>query len=319
MTTKKSNLEELDQLENQAKGIEESQPIPEQPVIEEHFEKVPKIIEGYKILESYDMPFGGVFYPASWKFAYRCPTSKEVANFSTINEQDQPSIISTIEELIRACYVIVDSESNAQISSSEINDGERLFFFLKLREFYLHDKPITYLTMSSSWQEPVEVNLVAAGLEFPKINDKLLACFDGRMFNIPVTGLDNPIRFLMPTLEISSRIFRYMIKTYKESQKETSDNMKDSEAFNKQFLMLAPFLYETGKESVESLKLKFKNIQKDDKLLTSYLTVINKIQLTNLDKINYTYRGSEEEALIKFPGGWKNMFINTEDFGGIFE
>lgn len=280
--------------------------------------KLPSSIDGYRYIPNEELPFGGKLYVESWRFAYRCPTSLEVANFSTISEEDHQAIIASVEDLIKKCYIIVDSETNKQISTSEINDGERLFFFLKLREYYLFDKPITYIAMNQTYQEPVTVSLVASLLAFPELNEKLLACFDGRMFTIPVEDIEEPIKFLIPTLETSSRIFRYVIKSYKDVQKEDS-KIKNTDAFDKQFLLVAPYLYEIGTENIESLKNKFKTIRKNDKLLSAYITIINKLKLNNFDKIVYTYKESEEEALIKFPGGWKQMFIDKGALGGIFE
>lgn len=281
--------------------------------------KLPNVIDGYRILKNDELPFGGLLYPQSWRFAYRCPTSMEVANFSTINEEDQPAIIAAVEDLVKKCFVIVDSNKNNEVSSSEINDGDRLFFFLKLREFYLHDKPIQYIVMNQTHNEPVTVSLLADLLQYPILNEKLLSCFDGRMFTISVENQEEPIKFLIPTLEISSRIFRYMVKSYKEVQKENNDKIKDVNSFDKQFLLIAPYLYVNGNETIESLKLKFKQIQKNDGLLNAYITIINKLKLNNYEKIVYTYKDSEEDCLIKFPGGWKNMFIDKGALGGIFD
>lgn len=280
--------------------------------------KLPTAVDGYRILNNSDLPFGGMLYPENWRFGYRCPTSMEVANFSTINEDDQPAIISATEDLIKKCFVIVDSNKQQEVSTTQINDGDRLFFFLKLREFYLHDKPIQYIVMNQTHNEPVTVSFLAELLQFPELNDKLLACFDGRTFTIPVENQEEPIKFLIPTFEISSRIFRYMLKSYKEVQKD-SDKIKNVDSFDKQFLLVAPYLYINGNETVEALKAKFKIIQKNDILLNAYITIINRLKLNNLEKIEYTYKESTEEALIKFPGGWKNMFIDKRALGGIFE
>lgn len=329
----KANLEELEELENQARGVtqfkeEENISVEKEENDDELIENEstrdghdinPKIIDGHKLLSRSELPFKGSLYPDSWSFAYRCPTSLEIANFSTINEADKPAIINAIEELVKTCFVIIDSETQRQVSTGQINDGERLFFFLKLREFYLHDKPISYMTMSQTFQEPVTVSLLASTLVFKPLNQKLLDCFNGRSFSIPVAGLEEPIEFLIPTLNISARIFRYILKVYKDAQKEDTDSLKDSEAFNKQFLLVAPFLFVEGNETIESLKLKFKNIQKNPEKLNAYITIINKLNITNLERINYIYKETEEEALIKFPGGWKNIFSNNEAFGGIFD
>jgi hypothetical protein len=155
------------------------------------------------------------------------------------------------------------------------------------------------------------------------MNDRLLECFDGRVFRIPVDGLEEPITFRVPTFAGSGKIFKYIVKVYRESQSDEDDskaeNSKNDEAFNKQFMLVAPFLFVTGNETIEQLKLKFKGIIANEKIMDAYLTIINKINFSNLEKIVYEYKGAEEEALIRFPGGWKAMFVNKDIFGGIFE
>ena len=48
-----------------------------------------------------------------------------------------------------------------------------------------------------------------------------------------------------------------MIKTYKEIQKDESDKVKNSSAFDKQFLLIAPYLYVNGDETIISLQIAF--------------------------------------------------------------
>ena len=92
----------------------------------------PNLLDGYIPLDRNDLPNYGDLYPSSWNFAYRCPVAKEVANFSTISEDDQPGILIAVEDLIKKCVVIFDTESEKQISSGEINDVHRLYFLLNL-------------------------------------------------------------------------------------------------------------------------------------------------------------------------------------------
>lgn len=326
--SKQDKLDELQALESQAKGNLEPDSINDQKIEdaesqyvhdgepEKSEESRPSIIDGYKILQRNLLPFAGAFYPSTWEFAYRCPLSNEVANFSTINEKDQPAIMSAIEDLISKCVVIIDSQTGHQISARSINDGDRMFFFLLLRDFYLPGSPITYTTMCMFCKSPVDVAITAGSLRYKMPTQKMIDSFDGRKFTLDM-GLNEPIIFLIPTLEISSRIFRYIAKVYKN---DGSDNSKDSEAFNKQFLLIAPFLYEKGNETVEQLKNKFRKIKADGERLNAYVTLANLLKLDNLDVISYQHDcGSEEEAAIRFPDGWKKMFVGKGGYNGLFE
>lgn len=277
------------------------------------------IIDGYKQLHRNELPFEGKLYPATWSFYYRSPTTKEVANFSTIDEEDKPGIVKAVTSLIAKCFVIIDTENDKEISSKELNDGERLFYFLKLREFYLNDAPIQYNIINDEVEGGVvKVNFFAASLVFPELKSGLLDKFDGRHFTFEYPGCDDDrIRFLIPTLKTSERILNYVQNLHKKVSDRGQDNVKKGD-FDKQLLLFAPFLYETGTESMISLSKKFNELQKNDNKYRTLNNIINKINLSNDEAIRYVVDGNEEDCLMKFPGGWKGMFINDGEFNEIF-
>lgn len=277
-------------------------------------------VNGYRVLDNESLPYFGKLYPESWRFSFRCPTVNEVSEFSTIDERDAPKIQDTITNLIKKCYVIVDTETEKQVPTSQINDGDRLFFFLKLREFYMQDMPIEFPFISMTKQEPLQVTLMAHNLIYKPIKEELLKCYDGRKWTIPTTsfGLTEPIVFLNPTLDISQRIFKYMVNKYRETQDTNKTKINKSE-FNRKFLLLLPFLYEQGNEKIESLNIKFKQIEKNEKLLKAYITLANKMIHTNEEYLVVDIDGDEERTDIKFPGGWKNLFIDNKSFEKLFD
>jgi len=281
----------------------------------------PNMLDGYKILENYDLPQQGKLYPDAWTFAYRCPEAKEVANFSTINEQDQPAIIIAIEDLIRRCVVIYDTDRNRKVSTGEICDCHRTYFLLKLREFYLPESPIQYPGVCSLCHEPKEIQLFADLFEYDDISVKLLEAFDGRKFSLNMPGVEEPIEFLVPTIELSTRIFKYLVRAYRENSSDRETKNADKIVYDKQFLLMAPYLYETGKESIKELGVKYKTIQKDENLFKAYLEIVTKLKLDNSEFVNSKCEacGSEEEAQIRFPGGWKNMFVSKKSTSGYFD
>jgi hypothetical protein len=283
-------------------------------------ENKPNLLDGYRIIEREDLPQKGCLYPESWKFAYRCPTSKEVAIFSTINEQDKPAILNAVEDLIRKCVIVYDIDTDKQISSGQIIDAHRVFFILLLREFYLPGSPITFPSMCTLEKEKIEVTLNYTSLIFKELNEKILNAYDGRKFSLKMPEIEEPIEFLCPTIEITSRLFKYVIKVFKDAQNDSSK--KDNVVFyDKNFLLIAPYLYTTGLESVKEITNRYSKILKDDKLFKAYMEISVKIKLENLEYFEATCPkcGSVEETQIRFPGGWKNMFISTKDDSGYFD
>ena len=319
MATEEDKLKALRDLENQK--AEENATEEVQPQNSTLTETVNEI-SGYKVLDRSEIPFFGKLYPETWKFAYRCPTTSEIADFSTIDERDQLKIWMEISKLISKCYMIVDTENKRQINSRQINDGEKLFFFLKLREFYLGDSPIVFQTMSRIAESVVEVTFVAHNLIYEGLNEELLECYDGRTWTIPTEefGLTDPIIFLNPTLEITDRIYKYI--RLKSQKMQEDDKKVNADDLNKKFLLILPFLYITGDENIDSLNVKFKNqIVKNEKLFKAYLELTSLFNLTHKDKILFKVDedSEEEETEFKFPGGWKKMFLsNKTTFGKLF-
>lgn len=280
-------------------------------------------IDGYRLLDRDSLPYGGMLYPESWHFTFRCPTVAEVAEFSVIDERDTPKIQEAVTNLLKKCYVIVDTETDSSIPASQINDGDRLFFFLKLREFYMQDLPIEYPVISMIHQEQLSVNLMAHHLIFKgEITEKMMEWYDGRKWTIPVEkfGIAEPIEFLNPTIDISNRIFKYLTNKYREAN-DNNKNKKElnKKEFDKKFIQLLPYLYVEGNEKIESLYHKYKTqILKNENLYKAYLAIATNFVHTNEEYIIINYNGDEEKTEIRFPGGWKNMFIADTGIDQIF-
>nr|DAO84237.1 MAG TPA: hypothetical protein [Caudoviricetes sp.] len=277
----------------------------------------------YKKIDKSDLPFNGMLYPESWQIAHRVPTPDEIAEFSTVNEDDQAGIVNAISELVRKCYIIYDVENKKQISSGELNDGEKMFFFLRLRESYLEDNaPIKYSVINQTYNETVEISFTSASLEYPELTEKLLQSFDGRKFSIKMPRIETPIQFYIPTVNLSQKIFKYILTTYKEIDNaqngKKSKNSGDKTSIDKKFLLILPYLFETGEENIQSLKQKYLGIKNNPELYKAYITIANSLNLTNYEKITYIYKESEEEALIKFPMGWRKIFDDTESLSELF-
>ena len=335
---KLSKFEEAEKLKakefaNQNDGTEQEEIIEHDAdlvnVDDEKDEKDLTVIDGYRKVDKSEMPFGGKLYPVNWDFYYRCPTTKEVANFSTINQEDKTAIIKGVSALITKCFTIFNSDTEREIKSEQINDGERLFFFLLLREYYLNDAPIQYNIVDEENSEDgvLKVNFFASSLIYEDLKPGLLKLFDGRLFKFKYSNdedLDDngEIKFLIPTLKTTSRIIKYMEVLHKK----VSDTNKDGiskEDFNKQFMLFAPFLYETGTESVDFLRKKFITLQKNDVKYKKLNSIVSQLQgkLTNLETIKYIVgddKDNSEVCLMKFPGGWKNMFVDNTEFSDVF-
>lgn len=277
------------------------------------------LLDGYLKIDKSKLPQHGALYPESWEFAYRCPTAKEIANFSTINEMDQPGIIVAVEELIRKCVVIFDTDRGIKINSGEICDAHRTFWLLLIRSFYLPDAPVKINSICTTCQEQYDAILDAHALNYRELNDKLLSAYDGRIFTLNIDN--NEVKFRVPTLETTGRIFKYIVKAYRNTNNGNEDKKDDKLIFDKQFLLIAPYLFLNGNETMRDIMFKYKAIVKNDSLFRAYLTVVNRLKLDNKETFvtDCPNCGSSEETMITFPGGWKKLFISNTDSTGYFD
>lgn len=323
----KADLEALQNLESSTANLVNEQKtvvtdtIKPNPISQQvNEEERPNKLDGYVVIDREDMPQQGVLYPESWQFAYRCPTAKEVANFSTINEQDQTSIVNAVEDIIRKCVIIYDTDAQRQIPVGELCDAHRVYFLLLIRDYYLPGKQITIDAFCTQCQSMHQVMLTANTLVYKDLNDKLLGAYDGRTFTLDM-GLDTPIVFRVPTIETAGRLYKYITKIARNQQQGNENKKNDNIIYDKQFLLMAPYLYETGKETVRDLTLKYKSLQKNNKRFAAYLEIVNRIKLENEEYFEYICPEceSEEEAQIKFPGGWKKLFVSNRDTTGYFD
>jgi hypothetical protein len=272
----------------------------------------------YKINSAY-LPQGGILYPESWEFAYRCPTASEVSNFSTVQENDQAGIVQVIEDLIKKCVIIYDSSEDKQISANEILDGHRTFFLLLLRNIYLPGQPLKYGAVCNYCHDSFDAILAADKLKYFEINEELLKYYDGRIFRIPLDGIDQTIDFYVPTLGITSKVFKHIVKTYKTNQSD-KNRTEDKTIYDKQYLLFAPFLFDNPTQNMNDIRSKYNKIIKNPLLLQAYLDLATGLKFHNDDEVENECDkcGSTEETPIRFPGGIQKLFIGKSALSKYF-
>lgn len=275
------------------------------------------VIDGYIKIDKSTMPNEGKLYPESWEFAYRCPTSKEVANFSTLRDNDTPAIISAVEDLIKKCVVIYDTEKNKNISAGEVLDAHKIYFILLLREYYIPGANISYQAVCESCHELYDTNLTAKKLVYDELSEKLLSDYDGRTFKLNV--FDQIIEFRAPTLSTSARLFKYIVSAYRE-QNNDSEKKIDKTLYDKKFLLIAPYLFKTGEETIKQIMERYKDVIANENIHKAYLYIVNNIKIDNIEEFyeDCPHCGSTEVTPIKFPGGWRKMFVSSKDNTGYF-
>lgn len=313
--------QEVEQQEVTQAPVQQAAPASkEEPNYQEPRKDIPNMIDGYVRVPREEMPHGGKFYPPTWEFVYRCPTAKEVVTFSTLDNDDTPNVYIAVEDLIKKCVRIYDTDLEKEVASIEINDGDRTFFMLKLREFYIADEKqaVKLHHVCQSCFEEFETELHPQDLIYDEPNEALLEDFDGRIFHLDMGQM---VEFRIPTISTTGRFFRHMVQVIRDNQRNPNDqSRRDAKIFyDKTFLKIAPFLFVTGKESVKEIIAKYKMIEKNDELIAIYMEIIDNLSMSNKEYIRATCPKCEVEDTIEisFPA-WRNFFKKFRDQKGYF-
>ena len=282
--------------------------------------KKPNIVDGWAHIERADMPHGGKLYPPTWEFLYRCPTAKEVVTFSTLENDDTPNVYIAVEDLIKKCVKIYDTDLQKEVASTEINDSDRVFFMIKLREFYIADEKqsLKLHHVCQSCFEEFETELHPHHLIYDEPSEALLEDFDGRVFRLDMGQM---VEFRIPTISTTGRFFRHMVQVIRDNQRGPSEqSRRDAKIFyDKTFLKIAPFLFVTGRESVKEIIAKYKMIEKNDDLISAYMEIIDSLNIANKEYIRAKCPKCEVEDTVElsFPS-WRNYFKKFRDKKGYF-
>lgn len=266
------------------------------------------------------LPYMGIFYPKSWLFAVRKPDVSDVAAFSVLNDKNRVEVLAATEELIRKCVVIYDSETETTIDSGEINEPEKLWWMLLLRRLYIINNPITWEGLCDDCTEMVNFWMDIDTIQYPDIKQKTIDAFDGRAFHFVFEGIDEPIVIRMPSVARSSKIFKHVVRTLKDSEKNGKTKSTDKLFSDKRFLLFAPWLFETGDETMIQLIAKYNRIIADKTLFEKYNILISKMEFDNTDSVvcECSKCRSLEVGAMKFPGGWRKFFIGDTCTEGYF-
>lgn len=282
-------------------------------------EEKPNLLDGWRVIPTDELPRKGVLYPVTWQFAVRPPTAIEVANFSTVMEEDRVAIKAAMEDMVKKCVKIYDSGSDTIVSTSEINDCDTLFFVLKIRDLYIN-QPIKFADVCQICHSQYEVSMTSNNLVYEDISEELLQQFDGRIFSlqIEVEGEGSTdVRFRIPTIGTSSRIFKQIVRAYREDKNDPDP--KNRVLYDKTFTLIAPWLFVTGNEKLNDIVGKYRTVSKDPLLLEAYVTIANELKLDNLETIECTCATCSAEGTvdIMFPGGHKKLFAKKSNIKGL--
>lgn len=254
------------------------------------------------------IPYGGL-YPASWEFSIRAALGKELSYFSTIDPEDPMSTFEGMNQLIAACVTIVDTEKGYRVSPEKINEFDRVWFVLKVRDLTMPEREnqITIEEKCKFCSTVNKVEISSSTLCVKPMSEFAQKYWDAQegVFKF-VTKSFGTIRILTPTIEISKIFMDYV----RNLDPQTRDDF-----FIKRFNF---FVHEEDlripAKCPEMAYKRFIEAVNQPKLFAMYLKIENNLDLGIDDKLKYHCEAcrKELETPVRFPGGFENIFISSD-------
>ena len=275
-------------------------------VAEEKVDKRTLRIGWYGIARE-DLPYGGILYPADWKFEIRAASGKEIAYFSTINTEDPLSVLDGINQVIRSCVKIISN--NGLVSPTNIYEIDRMWFLLKIRDFTMPERENALIIKEKCpfkcSDEENQIELTCDNLVYKPLSEFALKYVDRERGGFTVKTKIGDIHFTPSTIE-QSEIYKEWFMAQPEYQRDAR--------FAARFHMYINPNFKAGKNPTDLIQDAYNNfyaISMETKKFAIYMKIEREIAPAIDDQIKYICPvcGKEVHTMLRFPGGLQDIFL----------
>lgn len=253
-----------------------------------------------------------IFYPEDWEFSIRPATVEAIRNWSIIDEKNGNLIDDVFTEILKYCLSI--KTKNGVVSYQSINNWDRFFFVLLIREytFIKGESKIEYVEQCPYCESDVTFTLNTQALMFDMPDESVYKYYnrenrtweiDPADFEVPSDG---PIVLYVPTLEKEMNIKQWMIGEYTENEKKKFDQV-----FHKFLPWICPKIskdFNIARTQIRKAEMLFKSW--DTEMFSFMDDVLRNIIVTPSTDISAVCPSCGEVATsrIRFPNGLSSLF-----------
>lgn len=252
------------------------------------------------------------FYPEDWVFYVRPATVEAVRNWSMLDETNGNSIDDVFNEILKYCLSI-KTKTGAK-SWQEINNWDRLFFILMIREytFAKGENNIEFFEDCYECDESVRFTVESQALMYELPDESVFEYYDSenRQWYIdPIhfgVNSQEPITLYLPTLEKDANIKAWLISEYQENEKKKIDPV---------FIKFLPWLLPKVSKDLNAAKMQIRKAEMTfkswDTEMFSFMNDVHKnIAVIPQQNISAICPNCGEEVVVKlrFPNGVGSIF-----------
>jgi hypothetical protein len=267
---------------------------------------------GWIPIDRGDMGVRSQFYPSSWQFRVKPATVQAIKNWSSIDEENLAVVNNVMNEIVKSCVSIFDTDMNIAVSWDKINSWDRFWFILKVRE-YTFDKGEQAMEFDEDCDNcggNIHYVLRANNLfyEFP---DEAVVerhwNMEGRFWDIDPKEYDvnyHKIKFFVPTIGKDNAILQWLY-----AQNNAGKNIDEV------FVKFLPYMLERAPKDSNVLDRMIKDCHNefkrwDTETFMFYDEVRRNITINPSEKLTEKCPncGEEVRSTVRFPNGIKYLF-----------
>ena len=268
--------------------------------------------DGWVPIDRGSMGIRSQFYPMGWEFRVRPATVEAIRNWSSIDDENLSVVNNVMNEIIRTCVSIYDSETGLMVAWDKLKSWDRFWFILKVREytFVNGEQALEFDEDCDNCGENVHFTLTPDALfyEFPD-QDVVERCWNQQeqYWDIDPTeyNIDHyRVKFFTPTLAKDNAILQWLYR-----QNEAGKHLDEV------FVKFLPYMLERAPKDDTILDRMIKECQNEFKRWTQdeflfFDEVRRNITLNPTEKLITTCPncGEEVRSTVRFPNGIKYLF-----------
>jgi hypothetical protein len=270
------------------------------------------IRDGWIPIDRGDMGIRSQFYPESWQFRVRPADVKAIKNWSSINEENLAVVNNVMNEIVKSCISIFDTETQMAVSWDKLNSWDRFWFVLKVREY-------TFVNGEQAMEFDEECDNCGSNIHFILRSENLFYEFPDaevvdrhwnagtRYWDIDPKDYDvdyKKVKLFVPTLGKDTAILQWLY-----AQNEAGKSIDET------FVKFLPYLLERAPKDSSLLDRMIKDCQSefkrwDTETFLFFDEVRRNITINPSEKLSMKCPncGEEVRSTVRFPNGIKYLF-----------
>ncbi len=295
------NKKDMEAFLNRAKKAEETE------TVSGNFD----IANGWIPINKEEMGERAKFYPDTWEFRVRPATVEAIKNWSSVDEDNPITLNNILNEIIKSCVSIKAPEGN--ISWGKINDWDRFWFILKVREYTFSkgESKVAFDDECPNCDCELHYELLPHALYFEFPDDEIIQkhwnAIERAWYIDPKDyGLEGKqaIKLQIPTLDKTAAVYDWIVEQAQQEKK-----------VNETFVKFLPWLMKKAPKDKKFLEKEIKECERiykswDVDMFNFMDDVLRNINVVMDQKLTQVCPncGEEVQSTVRFPMGVKSLF-----------